>query len=234
MNILAFDTCLGACSAALAQGEGPERRIAARFELRERQHAETIMGMIGEVLGEAGQDWQGVDAIAVTRGPGSFTGVRVGVAAARGFALALRKPLIAASTLDVMARQAARELNLPEQGFAVTVDARRSEVYFALYDAAGGPLCEAMALPPGEAARRMRQGGVTVAAGSGAELVRAASGDESDALPEALLPGLQPDAAALADMAFGLAPLDAPLRPLYLRPPDAKPQEGKSVARQEG
>ena len=234
MNILAFDTCLGACSAALALGKAQQRCIFTRFELRERQHAETLMGMIGEVLGEAGLDWPGVDAIAVTRGPGSFTGVRVGVAAARGFALALDRPLIAATTLDVMARQAAGELKLPEQGFAVTVDARRGEVYFALYDAAGRPLCEATALPPDEAARRMRDGGVAVAVGSGAELVRAAGGEEGGALPDALLPGLQPDAAVLAGMAFELAPLETPLRPLYLRPPDAKPQSGKAVERRPG
>lgn len=230
MNILAFDTSLGACSAAVATGSAGARRITGRFELRERQHAETIMGMIGAVLEEAALDWASLDAIAVTRGPGSFTGVRVGVAAARGFALALGKPLIAATSLEVMARQAAAEMGQTQSGFAVAVDARRGEVYFARCDAGGAPLGEPEALTPQQAALQMQEAGISVVAGNGAALVSEAAA--VGASPEALLPGLQPDARVLAEMAFALPALATPLRPLYLRPPDAKPQLGKSVARQ--
>lgn len=228
MNILAFDTSLGACSAAVAQGDGDEQRIHGCFELRERQHAETLIPMIETSLSDASLDWKDIAAIAVTRGPGSFTGVRVGVAAARGFALALGVPLIAANSLDVIAKQASLTADLPPGGFAVAVDARRGEVYLAIYDTSGVALTLPEAVSPGIAAAKMRDAALGAVVGSGGPLV-SASGDAI----EAFQPDIQPDARVLASMAGALAPLKEPLRPLYLRPPDAKPQAGKSVARQQ-
>lgn len=226
MNILAFDTTLGACSAAVAKTDGKARRIFGRYELRDRQHAETIIPMIEETLEESGLGWDALDAIAVTSGPGSFTGVRVGVATARGLALALDKPLIAATSLDVMARHACGELDLEKDAFAVAVDARRGEVYLAIYDADGAPVSEAIAATPNRAGNVVDEAGVSVVVGSGAPLL-AGDGSRTSRLTD-----LQPDARILAAMAVDLPTIDGPLRPLYLRPPDAKPQDGKAVERQ--
>lgn len=230
MNILAFDTSLGACSAALATTRDGPPKVFGRFELRERQHAETIMPMIEAVLAEASLGWNELDAVAVTSGPGSFTGVRVGVATARGLALALEKPLIAATSLDVMAAQACERLDLGDRSFAVTVDARRGEVYIGLYDAAGTAMTEPVALAPERAAALVASQKAGLLVGSGGSLVRDACPPDANA-PEVDLAGLQPDARTLARMALELPPLKEPLRPLYLRPPDAKPQAGKAVER---
>lgn len=230
MNILALDTCLGACSAAVVLSGQGGPKVIGRFERRERQHAETIIPMIEAVLAEAATGWSALDAIAVTSGPGSFTGVRVGVSTARGLVLALEIPLIAANSLDVMARQTCDSLDSNAGSFAIAVDARRGEVYFALYDVSANPLSEPLALAPQQAAARMASAGTAMVVGSGANLVRdACAGDM--AKPELALAELQPDARTLALMALDISPLEQPLRPLYLRPPDAKPQGGKAIER---
>jgi len=230
VNILALDTCLGACSAAVVQSGVGAPKIFGRFERRERQHAETIIPMIETVLAEALTGWPELDAIAVTSGPGSFTGVRVGVSTARGFALALAKPLIAANSLDVMARQAADTLDPDAVHFAVAVDARRGEVYFALYDSAGKALSEPAAVTPQQALSSLISMGAKLVVGSGAALVRDAC-EPDGPTPDIAMPDLQPDAQTLGVMALEIPPLEQPLRPLYLRPPDAKPQSGKAVER---
>lgn len=230
MNILALDTCLGACSAAVVCSGDGAAKVFARFERRERQHAETIIPMIEAVLGEAAVNWTQVDVIAVTSGPGSFTGVRVGVSTARGFSLALGKPLIAVNSLDVMARQAVESANTGSDHFAVAVDARRGEVYFALFDSAGKALSEPAALTPQQAAVNLQKANAGQVFGSGAALVRDACKPDAPA-PGIAMPDLQPDARTLGVMALEIPPLEQPLRPLYLRPPDAKPQSGKAVER---
>ena len=224
MKILAFDTSLGAVSVAVRWiGPDGQWRLRLAHEVRERSHAERLMPMIAEVMREAGLAFSVIDRIAVTLGPGSFTGVRVGVAAARGLALALGAPTVGASTLAVMAHEADAWLGAARRDrlLAVAVDARRSSIYLQLFPrghhAAGPPqLCSAH-----EAARRI---GVAPAiiVGSGAEAVvraLAAAGGQA----EAMLPQLLPAARSLALLATDLAPID-PLRPLYLRPLDAKPQ----------
>lgn len=230
MKVLAFDTSLGACSAAIAIAENASPSITGRFELRERQHAETILPMIEQVLADAGIDWEALDAIAVTAGPGSFTGVRVGVATARGFALALSKPLIAANSLDVLARQIVDADTDTAGEFAVAVDARRGEVYFAAYDENAGPQSPPESLKPEHAAHVVQSRGLMRIAGTGARLVQDAC-DVGKRFPLTEHLSIQPDARVLARMALDLPVLDEPLRPLYLRPPDAKPQTGKAVER---
>lgn len=232
MNILALDTSLGACSTAISTGSADAPEIFGAFELRERQHAEAIVPMIQSMLDESGLSWAQIDAIAVTVGPGSFTGVRVGVAAARGFALALDKPVIAATTLEVMAAQTLDELSEPPDVFGIAVDARRGEVYLGLFDSAGAPVLPPAALTPQQAAREALAKGAVLIAGSGARLV--VQSDDADAVSiKSVLPGLQPDARALARLALTRAPCEGPVSPLYLRPPDAKPQTGKTVPRRQ-
>lgn len=229
MNVLALDTTLGACSAAVAHGNPAAPTIRGRFELREREHAEAIVPMIEAALADAAMPYESLDAIAVTTGPGSFTGVRVGIATARALALALELPVIGVTSLEVMARMALDELDDPPEALGAVVDARRRQVYFALFDAEGDVRSAPQALAPEAAAELLPRQGRVVLAGGGAELVRQAAANAGAF--EAVLPALQPDASVLAQMAMTRTPQDEPLRPLYLRPPDAKPQSGKAIPR---
>ena len=105
MNILALDTSMGACSASVLRADGgPARVLHLREQMMERGHAEALMPMVAEVMQEAGLDFAGVDLIAATTGPGSFTGVRIAIAAARGLALVTRAQLYGTDSLTVMAR----------------------------------------------------------------------------------------------------------------------------------
>src|SRR5262245_18218484 len=130
MTVLAFDTCVGAVSVAAGWPHARGQWLACdRFEARETGHAERLMPMIGEVMQEAGLAFADLERIAVTVGPGTFTGVRGGVAAARGLALASGLPMVAATSLAVMAHRAETLLG-PRDGrlLAVAVDARRGLV----------------------------------------------------------------------------------------------------------
>ena len=124
MKILAFDTALGACSAAMLDGD---EVLARRFETMERGHAERLAPMVREIMQEAGLAFGAIDRIAVTVGPGTFTGQRVGYAFARGLRLALKRPLIGVTTLADMAQAAMAQTGA--RGAAVLHDAKRSEVY---------------------------------------------------------------------------------------------------------
>lgn len=227
MNVLAIDTCMTACSvAALAGGS----RICGRFAPMERGHAEALFPMIAQVMAEAGLGFADLTRIAVTRGPGSFTGVRAGIAAARGLALGCGAPVVTATSLEVMALGALARLG-PGQGqggFLIAHDARRGELYVQSFDANAQALGEPVLATPVVAA--LLAAGCAFVAGSGAPLV-AAEAERAGKHFTARLPDLLPDAAHLARMAATLAPQGNPASPLYLRAPDAKPQMDKHLAR---
>ncbi|NOQ81778.1 MAG: tRNA (adenosine(37)-N6)-threonylcarbamoyltransferase complex dimerization subunit type 1 TsaB [Methylophaga sp.] len=127
MNILALDTCTESCSAALLyQGE-----LFERVEMTQRGHSDLILGMMDELFQQAGTSVSGIDAVAFGRGPGSFTGVRVGVGVAQGIAFARNVPVIPISTLAAVAQGAADQLNIDH--IAVAMDARMGEIYCASY-----------------------------------------------------------------------------------------------------
>lgn len=225
MKILAFDTCFGACSAALSWDGG----IASRVELLQKGHAERLMPMIAELFEEAPIDIGEVDLIAVTNGPGTFTGVRIGIAAARALKLATGAATCTASSLRLMSRQARATLSKQESthtDIAVAVDARRDELYFQLFGGSGEPLTDALLVAPSEAVSRLRERDVTVVGSGGPRLAAAARAAGRDAACE--LSELEPDALHLLGLAADLVP-SLP-QPLYLRPPDAKPQTGTSLA----
>ena len=163
MNLLAIDTALDRCSVGLALAGRPAASVS---ETIGRGHAERLFGMIAGVMDEAGLEFAALGRIAVTVGPGSFTGVRVGIAAARGFALVTGCPVAAIGTLDALA-EAARALAGPIPVMAV-LDARRDDVYAQAFDAAGAPLWPAEAAPASIFATRLAPG--MALAGSGARL----------------------------------------------------------------
>ncbi len=230
MNLLAIDTSMGACSAAVLR-TGPAERLARRFEAMERGHAEALFPMIEAVMEEAGLSIGELDRIAVTLGPGSFTGVRAGLAAARGLALAAKLPVAGTGSLAVMAMGCITETAEAErsEGFMVAHDARRGEIYCQCFDMRGQALGEAEVMAAREAAEQL-PAAMSLIAGSGAAAV-AGEGAGIGRRMAAILPGLLPDAGQLARLALHLPQSEQPPVPLYLRAPDAKPQTNKSFAR---
>jgi tRNA threonylcarbamoyladenosine biosynthesis protein TsaB len=228
MNILALDTSMGACSAAVLRGDGAARHLFAREALMARGHAEALMPMVAEVMQEAGLDFAALDLIAATVGPGSFTGVRIAIAAARGLALVTPARLYGTDSLTVMARLALSTGVLRQEPFAVAVDARRGMLYLGLYDEEGRKLEGPLLIAPDDAVTLLPNDLQSVV-GSGAALFAEAGARRGRKL-QAELPELQPSAAALAEIALEAGETIPMLRPLYLRPPDARPQ-AQAVAR---
>ena len=230
MNVLAFDTCLGGVSVAVRwQSALGDWLLRERFEARQGGHAERLMPMISEVMQDAGLGFSDLERIAVTVGPGTFTGVRGVVAAARGLALASGLPVVGATSLAVMAHGAGEMLGPREEGLlAVAVDARRGMVYLQLFGEGLARTSQPLLLAPEAVPRLVGVEPVTVV-GSGAAAVAAAI-VAAGGTAEARLPDLQPHARSLALLAADLSPV-SPVRPLYLRPPDVKPQADKSLSR---
>ncbi|HUB91730.1 MAG TPA: tRNA (adenosine(37)-N6)-threonylcarbamoyltransferase complex dimerization subunit type 1 TsaB [Dyella sp.] len=125
MNLLAIETATESCSVALVHGE----TVIARSELAPRRHAERVLPMADDLLAEAGIGKHALDAIAVGRGPGAFTGVRLAVSLAQGMAMALDRPVVTVSSLAALALEA------PEDDAAIlaVIDARMGEIYAACY-----------------------------------------------------------------------------------------------------
>lgn len=218
---------MGACGAAvLKAGAEPIHRET----LMARGHAEALIPMVADVMQEAGLDFAALDLVAASLGPGSFTGVRIAIAAARGLALATGARLWGTDSLTVMARTALVEAALSAPSpFAIAADARAGMIYFGLYDAEGQRLDGPLLLSVSAAAHRLpREAGIVL--GSGGALLAEAARQQGRHI-EARRPDLEPGVTALAELAAEADDALPSLRPLYLRPPDAKPQGAAQVAR---
>lgn len=205
--ILSIDTCLGASSVAIVDGE---RVLAARSEPMTRGHQERIGVIAREAAAEAGVAFKDLTRIGVTVGPGSFTGLRVGLAFAKGLATALSIPCVGVTTLEAMAYGG--------EGFvAAVLDARMEQVYIQVF-ADGAALMAPDALGVGEAAARLAElysGGPATLVGSGAPLLADVLGGAKVLTPAA------PDPVAVAKLAAARATPSHSPRPLYLRAPYA-------------
>ncbi len=208
MIVLALDSCLGACSAALSRDGVSLDWIS---EPMTRGHQERLAPMIADLMTAKGLSFADLDRIGVTVGPGSFTGLRVGLAFAKGLALALDRPCVGVGTLEALAAAP------PTNGAcAALIDAGRGRIYLQMFDG-GTAISGPDVLSVGEAIARLVEAfpsGDVRLTGPGVGLVAAA-------LPRATVCGrAAPDPRAVAQLAAA-APLTPP-RPLYLRPPDAK------------
>ena len=132
MKILALDTSTEACSAAVYA----DKQVYAQFALTPREHTRLILPMVEKVLGDADLRLQDVDAIAVGRGPGAFTGIRIGVGVAQGLAMAADKPVLPISTLAALAQQAYVQQGATQ--VLAALDARMQEVYWGQYSLKDG------------------------------------------------------------------------------------------------
>ena len=232
---LALDTALDACSVALAlRGDALGHQTNAIHLIGRsinlgRGHAEHLMSELEQVLAAANVAYADLTRLAVTVGPGSFTGLRVGLATARSLALALDIPLIGTSTLEALALTAQNTTS--DSPLAVLIDARRDQIYgqlFTLEGAYPAAITNAEVLSAADFAKVCRAHTVSHLIGSGASLIA----DQIADLPHFTIDATTaPDMQAIARWALDQPVPLTPPAPLYLRGPDAKPQAAKAIAR---
>jgi tRNA threonylcarbamoyladenosine biosynthesis protein TsaB len=226
MRVLAIDTALAACSAAVLDTEHGGV-VASESLPMLRGHAEALLPLLQRVMQQAGFGFPDIDRIAVTTGPGSFTGLRVGIAAARGLALAAEKPAVGLSTLSAYAApHIANDERFP---VVAAVDARHNHVYMQVF-APGGRLFTAPRLAPLREAVKAAAEASSFITGSAARLVASGLSAE-DPVPVGVDASAAPDIAWVARMGAVVPEEQAPLKPQYLRAPDAQPQNAAQLPR---
>lgn len=218
MKILAIDTALAATSACVfaAGTEAPE---AAESIAMERGHAEALLPLIARVMAVSEGGFSRLSRIAVTVGPGSFTGLRIGVAAARAFGLAWQLPVVGVSTLAALAAPLIIEKQ-PGQVVAA-IDAHHDNIYLAAFGADGRALVLPRLVALRDAMRLLEPGPLRLI-GSGAPMLAieaTASGRDVRLIDEAIAP----DILWVAKLGLLADPQTSPARPLYLKAPDVKP-----------
>jgi tRNA threonylcarbamoyladenosine biosynthesis protein TsaB len=207
MIVLGIDTAQTACSAAVIDGG---RTLAVISEPMQRGHQERLAPLVAEVMAKSGVAMADLERIAVAVGPGSFTGLRVGLAFAKAMALALDRPCVGIGSLEALAATAARDGLV-----AAAIDARRGQVYLQVFDA-GAAITAPAALDLADAAARLIEashGRPLTLVGNGAGLVADPAGGAPPPLEAA-------DPVIIARLGAGASLV--PARPLYLRAADAR------------
>lgn len=226
MRVLAIDTALESCSACVLETDTGES-LSLESVPMVRGHAEALVPMIDRVVEASGGGFPDLGRIAVTIGPGSFTGLRVAISAGRAIALATGVPCVGVTTLAALASP------VIASGVgtlvAAAIDARHGSIYFQVFAPAGRTIVTPRIIPLRDAARQLGTGSVRIV-GSGAALLAAeARAIGLDAIVETV------DGAAdirwVARLAYAANPAQATPKPFYLRPPDAKPQDHVRVPR---
>lgn len=218
MRILAIDTALDACSAGIFDTER-DRMLASQSREIGRGHAELLIPVVNEVMNSAGATFDSLDRIAVTVGPGSFTGLRVGLSAARGFALAAGKPAVGVSTLAALTAPLITENEAVP--VVAAIDAKHGNLYMQMVGAGGRALVAPRAVNLREAVRSVALGPVRIV-GNGAAML--AAHWPPKAIPPLLVDSRPaPDILWVGRIGAAADPERAKPRPLYLRMPDAKP-----------
>lgn len=226
MRILAIDTALEACSVAVLDTARADTLTHESLPMQ-RGHAEALMPLIARVLESAQLDFTALDRIAVTTGPGSFTGLRVGIAAARGIALATGKPAIGLSTLAAFAAPfIAADDTKP---VVVAIDARHDNVYLQVFGPGGRTVVAPRIVPLREALRVSTTGAPRITGTAANKL--AASWPSGEGSPSAVDQRGAPRIDWVARLGAAATDTGTPPKPLYLRAPDAHPQDAVQVAR---
>lgn len=222
MRILAIDTALEACAACVLDTSAG-KVIAQESHAMARGHAEALMPLIARVMEEAGIPFAALDRIAVTTGPGSFTGLRVGLSAARGIALAADRPAVGVTTLAAFAA--------PIVGLGLgrpilsAIDARHDQVYYQVVKGDGSLLVRGNVAPIEEALRAAEFGAPHLVGNAAAILASRWPADTPP--PYRVNPQPAPDISWVAWLGAAVSPESAPPRPYYLRAPDAKPSKDR-------
>ncbi|MER9657777.1 tRNA (adenosine(37)-N6)-threonylcarbamoyltransferase complex dimerization subunit type 1 TsaB [Mesorhizobium sp. M0152] len=222
MRLLAID-CAASLCAACVYDAAAKRELGRQVLDLGKGHAEHLMAVIAEALKASAIQYGDLGAIAVSVGPGSFTGLRVGVSTARGLALALKIPAIGVTTLEALAAEAAAAF--PDRPVLAALDAGREEIHAALYD-------EMSSLTYGPAvitlndAVAMATENSSVLAGTAARQIAISAGRAFETGPETATADIVTYARLAAAKGEGERP-----KPLYLRGADAKPQAGFMLSR---
>ncbi|PBB20812.1 tRNA (adenosine(37)-N6)-threonylcarbamoyltransferase complex dimerization subunit type 1 TsaB [Mesorhizobium sp. WSM4313] len=224
MKLLAIDCAANLCAACVYDA-GAGKELGREVRDLGKGHAEHLMAVIETALKAGGVGYPDLNAVAVSIGPGSFTGLRVGVSTARGLALALKIPAIGVTTLEALAAEGAK--TFPGRAVLAALDAGRDEIHAALYDKA---LAEAYrpSVTTLSGAATIANGADAVLVGTAAPQVAQAAGRAFDIGPVAATA----DIATYARLASARGPGEKP-KPLYLRGADAKPQAGFILPRQD-
>ena len=226
MILLAIDTAASLCAACVWDAAAG-RELGRHVEDIGKGHAERLMDVIATTMRAGGVAYPDLGNIAVSVGPGSFTGIRVGVSAARGLALALKLPAHGVTTLSAIAEEA--RTRFPDRRILAAIDATRDELYVEDH-AADRTLRDGPRIVRRHDAVDTLAGDAPVIAGSGsgflAETAAAANIDCEDAGG-----GATADIAIYARLAAQGRTFNAPPAPLYLRGPDARPQGSHALAR---
>ncbi len=219
MLILAIDTALDACAAGVLDTR-TGKLIGHESLPLARGHAEALMPLIGRVMQQAGIGFPELYRVAVTTGPGSFTGLRVGLSAARGIALAAGKPAVGISTLTAFAAPLVSESG--PSPIISAIDARHGQVYCQMVQGDGSSLLRASVIPVEQLIASAEAHGAPRIIGNAAQLV-------ADAWPAHVTPPVEiiqqaaPDITWIGWLGAAVNPDTAPAKPYYLRAPDAKP-----------
>ena len=219
MITLAIDTSARLCAACVYDA-AHSAVLGQSVEDIGRGHAERLFPVIDQALHAASRTYDDIERLGVCIGPGSFTGVRVGVSAMRGLALALSRPVVGITAFEALAMNAPRG-----RPVLIVQDARRGEVYAQLFDGKGAEAAAPAAMSFAAAAGLARQHRA-VLLGSGAPLVAAEDAELEVTDGEALA-----DIVCIARCAAVKEPSQAAPKPLYLRGADAKPQTGFALPR---
>jgi tRNA threonylcarbamoyladenosine biosynthesis protein TsaB len=225
MNLLAIDTAADLCAACVFDTEAGGELGRSVLDLG-KGHAEHLIGVIDTSLAAAGIGYADLGMIAVCVGPGSFTGVRVGVSTARGLALALGIPAAGVSSLEALAAEA--RADFPGHTQLTVLDAGRGGVYAAVYEPDGTAVHAPALLTIAEGGELARHGD-PVLVGSGADAVMTAAGRQQTVASRSATA----DIATYARVAAARGLPGLPASPIYLRAADASPQSGFALPRKD-
>jgi tRNA threonylcarbamoyladenosine biosynthesis protein TsaB len=228
MKILAIDTALEACQVAVFDSD-EEKLLAMLSHDMRRGHAEALIPVIADAMKAAGLDYADLDRIATTVGPGSYTGLRVGISAAKGLAIASGKPTVGITTLAGLSAPLIAED--PAVPVVAAIDARHGNVYFHMAGAGQRVLLSARHAPLEDAILTVTSGPVRIT-GPAAALLASKWPRNRVAAPVAIDVRTKPSIEWIARLAAVADPIRAPVKPLYLRAPDVTPQTSHHVARQ--
>ncbi|NBS34984.1 MAG: tRNA (adenosine(37)-N6)-threonylcarbamoyltransferase complex dimerization subunit type 1 TsaB [Methylocystaceae bacterium] len=224
MRILAIDTALPAVSACVLDDEALQP-IAHETLPMARGHAEAVMPLIQRVVARAPGGFPSIDRVAVTVGPGSFTGIRIGLAAAQGVALACKCDLVGVSTLSALASPLILEES--DGVIAAAIDARHDHVFIAAFAADGHPILSPRRVGAHEALRALGSGPLRLV-GSGAEALAREARTRGIAV-KIIDAAIAPNINFVARLGLVADPALAPARPLYLKEPDVTLARGMTM-----
>jgi tRNA threonylcarbamoyladenosine biosynthesis protein TsaB len=222
-HVLAFDSALNGCSAALL--DVGHDKCMSESAVMDRGQAEQLVPMIDRVLKQAGAAYKDIDLIAVTVGPGAFTGLRIGLSTARAIGLALDKPVAGVTTLEVIARRYFQDHKArPDETLAVVLDTKRADYYAQFFTPDGSPLNEPLAASADDIITLARGKRLT-AVGDGIARFRVPCGGHES---WRFVDGYEhPDPGFIAKIAAERGAASATPQPLYLRPPDVSTPKKK-------